>query len=226
MRPKRDRIFSYSVDDSYARRYNERSYARHSDRIRGRVLDLRAKRDNESYFRSLSNRIESYVALDVSPFGTVDVIGDGRRLPFKEATFDSVIMSEVIEHIPLEDIATVLTEVRRVLKSGGYLLANVPFVYPIHGERDFHRPTYHGLEHMLTTCGFDYEIRLGSSYADVLLQVIEKPIRKVSDKLPTDALLYAFSVVHYTVMLLSPIPAAILRCMYGRNPIGDNWYVT
>lgn len=226
MEPKRNRIFRYNVKKSYARRYNEQAYSQYSYKIRGRVLDLGAKRDNESFFRDLSTGITNYITIDLSPHGKVDVIGDGRLLPFGEDQFDTVIMSEVIEHLPIEDVSTVLREVHRVLRPRGNLLANVPFVYPIHGDRDFLRPTYHGVEHVLTSCNFDHEISVGGTYADVLLHVLEKPIRKISEKCPTHALLYLFSIFHYIVLILSLLPAAVLKEVYGRNPIGDYWYVT
>ena len=52
------------------------------------------------------------------------VNGDGTRLPFPDATFDRIICSEVLEHIP-DDVAA-LRELRRVLKPGGTLAATVP----------------------------------------------------------------------------------------------------
>jgi ubiquinone/menaquinone biosynthesis C-methylase UbiE len=45
------------------------------------------------------------------------VRGDGERLPFRDATFDVVIMSEVIEHLLQPEVA--VWEVSRVLRPGG-----------------------------------------------------------------------------------------------------------
>ncbi|MFK7829778.1 MAG: class I SAM-dependent methyltransferase [Congregibacter sp.] len=50
--------------------------------------------------------------------------GDALRLPFADASFDAVICSEVLEHIP--DYRRVLNEIHRVLKPGGRLCATVP----------------------------------------------------------------------------------------------------
>lgn len=49
---------------------------------------------------------------------------DALRLPFADASFDAVICSEVLEHIP--DYRQVLSEIHRVLKPGGRLCASVP----------------------------------------------------------------------------------------------------
>jgi len=56
------------------------------------------------------------------------VNGDGTRLPFPDATFDRIICSEVLEHIPDDEAA--LRELRRVLKPDGMLAATVPSRLP------------------------------------------------------------------------------------------------
>lgn len=48
-------------------------------------------------------------------------------LPFPEATFDAVILSEVLEHVERE--ADSLAEVRRVLKPGGLAIVTVPHAH-------------------------------------------------------------------------------------------------
>lgn len=50
------------------------------------------------------------------------------QLPFADNTFDKVICSEVLEHIP--DYRAVLVEIRRVLKPGGLFCASVPRQWP------------------------------------------------------------------------------------------------
>ena len=53
---------------------------------------------------------------------------DGLRLPFPDASFDRVIVSEVFEHIPQDEAA--MREVLRVLRPGGRLAASVPRWWP------------------------------------------------------------------------------------------------
>ncbi len=50
------------------------------------------------------------------------------QLPFADNTFDKVICSEVLEHIP--DYQGALTEIHRVLKPGGLFCASVPRRWP------------------------------------------------------------------------------------------------
>jgi SAM-dependent methyltransferase len=52
------------------------------------------------------------------------VVGDARALPYPDATFDRVIASEILEHVPADD--AVIAELIRVLKVGGRLAVTVP----------------------------------------------------------------------------------------------------
>lgn len=51
-------------------------------------------------------------------------VGDATSLDFPDASFDKVLCSEVIEHIP--DAAQALREMRRVLRPGGSLVLSTP----------------------------------------------------------------------------------------------------
>ena len=54
--------------------------------------------------------------------------GNILSLPFPEASFDLVICSEVMEHIPQDSLAA--DEIMRVLKPGGQLAVSVPRYFP------------------------------------------------------------------------------------------------
>jgi SAM-dependent methyltransferase len=98
----------------------------------GSVLDLGCA---EGLFVHLaSNRGWKVVAVDVDTDSVSAArsrtpeadfaLGSGESLPFRSGTFDGVIMLDVLEHVPSEDLA--LREVDRVLKQGGKLVISVP----------------------------------------------------------------------------------------------------
>ena len=61
--------------------------------------------------------------------GMADAVsGDATRLPYPDNTFDRIIASEVMEHIP-DDVGA-LDELYRVLKPGGTLAVTIPSWFP------------------------------------------------------------------------------------------------
>jgi len=54
--------------------------------------------------------------------------GDAMTLPFADATFDRIVASEVLEHIP--DDRGAMRELARVLKPGGSIAVTVPRFFP------------------------------------------------------------------------------------------------
>jgi len=60
--------------------------------------------------------------------GATLAAGDALALPYADDTFDLVVCSEVLEHIP--DYRAALAEIARVLKPGGRFAASVPRAFP------------------------------------------------------------------------------------------------
>jgi SAM-dependent methyltransferase len=55
-------------------------------------------------------------------------VGDALSLPFPDASFDKVLCSEVLEHIP--DYEQAVAEIDRILKPGGTFAVSVPRFWP------------------------------------------------------------------------------------------------
>jgi SAM-dependent methyltransferase len=77
--------------------------------------------------QTAQSRVSDMAALDPKGYLTF-LQGDATRLPFPDASFDRVICSEVLEHIP--NFMTVIEELVRVLKPGGRLCVSVPRAWP------------------------------------------------------------------------------------------------
>lgn len=48
-------------------------------------------------------------------------------LPFSDGSFDAVFCTEVLEHVVDKDRTTIMREIRRVLRTGGIIIATTPF---------------------------------------------------------------------------------------------------
>jgi len=96
-----------------------------------------------------------YPALQVAGYkSTVDVWGDGHCLPFTTESFDVVLLLDVLEHVKNDDV--VIGEISRVLKAGGKLIFQMPFLYPVHDyPDDYRRYTEEGLKLLLEGKGFE-----------------------------------------------------------------------
>jgi SAM-dependent methyltransferase len=84
--------------------------------------------------------------LDINPASGATWIGDicshNRTLP--DSSFDLIVCTEVLEHVVQPFAAA--TELRRLLRAGGFLFVTVPFNFRIHGPLpDCWRFTEHGL---------------------------------------------------------------------------------
>jgi SAM-dependent methyltransferase len=79
----------------------------------------------------------------------VDILCDlSRQLPFDAGVFDTVLLADVLEHIP--EPLLLLQEVARVLRPGGRLVMGVPFLYGLHEQPyDFFRYTEFGLKYLI-----------------------------------------------------------------------------
>lgn len=74
-------------------------------------------------------------------------------IPVADDHFDAILCIAVLEHV--ENPEDVMAELFRVLRPGGYLVLEVPFLQPEHKvPTDFQRYTRDGLERLVTKHGF------------------------------------------------------------------------
>jgi SAM-dependent methyltransferase len=138
----------------YARTNLYHHVRKYSHYIRGRVLDIGC--GNKPYEDII--HCEEYVGLEIDTEQNrsskkADFFYDGGTFPFKDIDFDSIIISQVLEHIFEPEFF--LSEVRRVLKPCGTLLLTVPFVWDEHDQPlDYARYSSFGIKYLLEKHGF------------------------------------------------------------------------
>jgi SAM-dependent methyltransferase/uncharacterized protein YbaR (Trm112 family) len=80
---------------------------------------------------------------DIDVDADVDLFCDGHDLPFVDGAFDAVVTTAVLEHVLYPE--RVAAEIHRVLKVGGLLYSELPFIQQVHeGAYDFTRYTLSG----------------------------------------------------------------------------------
>lgn len=116
--------------------------------IKGRVLNAGCgSRNIDKTFKNCG--ATDVVNYDIESSIPNAIIGELIKTPFEDASFDTIFTNAVLEHVP--DIHGVMTELCRVLKSGGTFIATIPFLQPYHPcPTDFRRYTKHGLEELAT----------------------------------------------------------------------------
>ncbi|SEH07141.1 class I SAM-dependent methyltransferase [Candidatus Venteria ishoeyi] len=117
---------------------------------KGTVLDIGCA---DQYMKKYLSPQQSYFSLDyyqtaVRWYQTrPQVYADAQALPITSNSIDTVLLLDVLEHLPRPDDC--MAEIARILKPKGQLILQVPFLYPLHDEPlDFHRWTQYGLQHL------------------------------------------------------------------------------
>jgi len=145
---------------------------KNSKYVQGKLLDFGC--GNKPY-ESLFN-VTEYIGLDIGESGfpeekSAEVIYDGKKIPFEDNTFDSILASEVMEHVFNPD--QVLMELNRVLKKDGKILITVPFVWFEHEiPYDYARYSSFGLEDLLKRNGFQIiKTEKTTNYLETVIQL-------------------------------------------------------
>lgn len=112
--------------------------------LKNKVLDLGS--GEQPYAPIVKARTAQYFCIDVtiSDSKKPDVRGDSLSLPFKDDSIDTILCTQVLEHVrkPFD----LFQQVSRVLKEDGYLILTAPQAWPLHEEPyDFFRYTKYGL---------------------------------------------------------------------------------
>lgn len=131
-------------------------------RERLRMLHMAPERAFHSHFRQMQNL--HYITGDLFA-DNVNTRLDITRLPFADGSFDVILCSHVLEHIP--DDAAAMRELRRVLRPGGWALLEVPL--DKNREQTYEDPAITSPEERLRAFGQEDHVRVyGRDYRERL----------------------------------------------------------
>jgi SAM-dependent methyltransferase len=102
-----------------------------------------------------------------------------KELPFADGEFDTIILSDVLEHIAEPE--RLCGEIARVLSPKGKLLMNVPFYYMLHEEpHDYYRFTEFALRRFMDRSGMQIlQLHAMGGAPEVMLDVFSKNVMHV-----------------------------------------------
>lgn len=122
----------------------------------GQLLDVGC--GEKPYAQVFAPHVTEHVGVDHedSPnrLGNVDIFASAYDIPVEPDSFQTVLMSELLEH--LEEPGRAIAEAARVLEPGGHLILTTPLFWVLHEEpRDFYRYTPHGLRWLIEQSGLE-----------------------------------------------------------------------
>ncbi|MCK5061006.1 class I SAM-dependent methyltransferase [Candidatus Parcubacteria bacterium] len=88
-----------------------------------------------------------YMRLDLNPDSQPDICCDLHNVQWESNYFDTVISTEVLEHV--YDPQRAVSEIYRILKKGGVCILSTVFIYQYHPDsKDYYRFTWDSLNHL------------------------------------------------------------------------------
>jgi SAM-dependent methyltransferase len=147
-------VYVYSV-----RKLLQKALDRNIDLFHGVLLDLGCgEMPYRQYLLDNNKKITKYIGMDIDysqyhQSVKPDLFWDGKKINLGNEKADTVIATELFEHIG--NIGEVLAEIHRVLSGKGQLFLTVPFIWPLHETpHDEYRYTPYSLERFLVKAGF------------------------------------------------------------------------
>jgi SAM-dependent methyltransferase len=142
-----------SISTSVRRHFIDQFFFSKENLIKGKVLDVGGKKVNKRGIFDISKLGVPVTYVNIEKKDEPDILADAASIPLQSESFDTVIMAELLEHVP--DPLAVLKEACRLLKPGGTALVTAPFMVGVHGDpEDYARYTPTFLEKMAKEAGF------------------------------------------------------------------------
>jgi SAM-dependent methyltransferase len=151
--PKQVIVRSRFIADIQASSY-DRALRIHA---RGRLLDMGC--GQVPLYGVYRDLVQESVCIDwantIHPCKYLDFVVDlGGKLPFEDEKFDTILLTDVLEHLAEPVLA--MGEIARILRPDGKVIVGVPFFYWIHeAPHDYYRYTEFALRRMCRVTGLD-----------------------------------------------------------------------
>jgi len=191
----------------------------------GRVLDVGC---GNSPFRHLLNAGKvRYQGIDVEAaasfgYANPDVIYyDGKTIPFDANTFDAVMCTEVLEHVPEPE--PFIAELHRVLKPGGRAVVTLPWSARFHYQPyDYHRYTPSMLTRLFTNFTRCHITPRGTDFTVIGSKVVVAFIRNLLRLKPARASDVLWIPLRLLAAVIS-LPFLLVALLLGHAGILFGW---
>lgn len=109
------------------------------------IFDIGSRTARGAYFFGSPPPGSRVVCVDIEDGPGVDLVADAHDLHMvADKSVDCVVCYSVLEHVSYP--VKVMKEIYRILKYGGIIYVNIPFLYPFHAvPHDYYRFTYKGI---------------------------------------------------------------------------------
>lgn len=199
-----------------------KSIKNNSNFLRGNLLDFGC---GTKPYKNLFLNVDNYLGIDIKIEGReqsqllVDKFYDGNVIPYDDKIFDSILCTEVLEHV--FNIDDILNEFNRVLKIGGKAIITTPFMWEEHEmPYDYARYTTPALFYLYKKNGF--KIVKNTKTGDYVKLIFQFKINYIKNILPENnffrhILLFPFIIVFNLLGILFSAILPVNQTAYFNN---------
>lgn len=146
----------------------------------GRLLDVGC--GAKPYKRFGTHTLE-WIGLDAATNPDADEHGRAESMPFEDESFDTVLCTQVLEHVPEPN--EVMRECARVLRKNGIAIFSVPQYWETHEiPHDYYRFTSYGMRYLVESNGLSVvETRLQATGLKVAGQAFNLAVQRWGEDL-------------------------------------------
>lgn len=120
--------FLHRRETSILRRFLLKAFSKNGSKKSPRILDLGCGTGRFSAF-STDGLDQSAEMIEIARGKCPDCrfsVGDARQLPFGDGVFEAIFCLHLVMHLPEKEVAALVAEARRTLRTGGFLVLDFP----------------------------------------------------------------------------------------------------